>query len=154
MLKISAVYLIRNPKICQDPPSCGQDDQTLLIYDREVRSYLINTVIRQKIAWWCQQFFCLQKFVDNDQKCFVFISHQTFPLIFEFSLKVKMMESNPGYRLKSVLLYVAKSTFVCTIYKLESSPGYRLFYFNKSFRLDNSFWHRPIHRMRKMWVAF
>ena len=31
MLKISGVYLIGNPEICQDPPSCGQDDQTLLI---------------------------------------------------------------------------------------------------------------------------
>ena len=30
LLKISAVYLIGNPEICQDPPSCGQDDQTLL----------------------------------------------------------------------------------------------------------------------------
>ena len=33
MLKISGVYLIGNPEICQDPPSCGQDDQTLLISD-------------------------------------------------------------------------------------------------------------------------
>ena len=32
LLKISAVYLIGNPEICQDPPSCGQDDQTLSIY--------------------------------------------------------------------------------------------------------------------------
>ena len=31
MLKISGVYLIGNPEICQDPPSCGQDDQTLSI---------------------------------------------------------------------------------------------------------------------------
>ena len=30
LLKISAVYLIGNPEICQDTPSCGQDDQTLL----------------------------------------------------------------------------------------------------------------------------
>ena len=30
LLKISAVYLIGNPEICQDPPSCDQDDQTLL----------------------------------------------------------------------------------------------------------------------------
>ena len=29
MLKISGVYLIGKPEICQDPPSCGQDDQTL-----------------------------------------------------------------------------------------------------------------------------
>ena len=31
MLIISVVYLIGNPEICQGPPSCGQDDQTLLI---------------------------------------------------------------------------------------------------------------------------
>ena len=30
MLKISDLYLIGNPEICQEPPSCGQDDQTLL----------------------------------------------------------------------------------------------------------------------------
>jgi hypothetical protein len=29
MLKISAVYLIGNPEICQDPPTWSQDDQTL-----------------------------------------------------------------------------------------------------------------------------
>ena len=26
MLKISAVYFMWNPEICQDPPTCGQDD--------------------------------------------------------------------------------------------------------------------------------
>ena len=31
MLKISAVYLIGNPENCQDPPSCGRDDLTLLM---------------------------------------------------------------------------------------------------------------------------
>jgi hypothetical protein len=31
LLKISAVYLIGKAEICQDPPSWGQDDQTLLM---------------------------------------------------------------------------------------------------------------------------
>ena len=36
MLKISGVYLIGNPEICQDPPSCGQDDQTLSIHKKNI----------------------------------------------------------------------------------------------------------------------
>ena len=32
MLKISAVYFMWNPEICQDPPICGQDDLVLLIH--------------------------------------------------------------------------------------------------------------------------
>ena len=31
LLKISAVYLIGNLEICQDPCSCDQDDQTLSV---------------------------------------------------------------------------------------------------------------------------
>ena len=30
-LKVTALYLMCNPEICQDPPSCGQDDLFLLI---------------------------------------------------------------------------------------------------------------------------
>ena len=29
MLKISVVYFMWNPEICQDPPTCGQDDLVL-----------------------------------------------------------------------------------------------------------------------------
>ena len=29
MLKMSAFYYIWNPEICQDPPTCGQDDLVL-----------------------------------------------------------------------------------------------------------------------------
>ena len=47
----------------------------------------------QNIADHCQQTFCIQKYVDNTQ--------------FEFSLKVKVMGLNPGYLLKSYLLYLA-----------------------------------------------
>ena len=32
MLKISVVYFMWNPEICQDPPTCGQDDLVLLLY--------------------------------------------------------------------------------------------------------------------------
>ena len=35
LLKISVVYLIGNSEICQDPPSCGQDDQLRLFQTLE-----------------------------------------------------------------------------------------------------------------------
>ena len=38
-------------------------------------------VIRQKIARWCQQTCCFQKFVDNAQQCFALHLKQTFPPI-------------------------------------------------------------------------
>ena len=31
------------------------------------------------IAWWCQQTFCSQKFVENDQQCFAFTPQANFP---------------------------------------------------------------------------
>ena len=43
--------------------------------------------------------------VDNAQQCLPLHLKQTFPPIFEFSLKVKVMRLNPGYLLKSFLLY-------------------------------------------------
>ena len=33
MLKISVVYFMWNPEICQDPPTCEQDDLVFLIAD-------------------------------------------------------------------------------------------------------------------------
>ena len=30
ILKVTALYVIWNPEICQDPPTCGQDDLVLL----------------------------------------------------------------------------------------------------------------------------
>jgi len=42
----------------------------------------------------------LQKFVDNPQQCFVFTPQANF----EFSLKMEVMGSNPGYLVKSYLL--------------------------------------------------
>jgi hypothetical protein len=42
LLKSSAVYLIGNPEICQDPPSWGQDDQTLLCYENENFHFMKN----------------------------------------------------------------------------------------------------------------
>ena len=43
----------------------------------------------------------MSNFVDNIQQCFA-----AFPAMFEFVLKVKVMGSNPGYLLKSFLLYL------------------------------------------------
>ena len=34
----------------------------------------------QTIAWWCQQTFCFQKFVDNNQQCFASIFQTNFPV--------------------------------------------------------------------------
>ena len=31
ILKVIALYLIWNPEICKDPPTCGQDDLVLLM---------------------------------------------------------------------------------------------------------------------------
>ena len=42
----------------------------------------------------------MSNFVDNIQQCLA-----AFPAMFEFVLKVKVMGSNPGYLLKSFLLY-------------------------------------------------
>ena len=37
-------------------------------------------VLRQKIAGWCQQSFCFQKFVDKAQQCFAFTTQANFPM--------------------------------------------------------------------------
>ena len=41
MLKISAFYFMWNPEICQDPPTCGQDDLVLFWWNVQF-VYLIN----------------------------------------------------------------------------------------------------------------
>ena len=57
MLKIQAVYPIGNPEICQDPPSWGQDDQTLSINCRVHTKKLwnmkweINTIFPDKYSF-------------------------------------------------------------------------------------------------------
>jgi hypothetical protein len=35
--------------------------------------------MRKNIAWWCQQIFCFQKFVDNGHQCFAFTRQANFP---------------------------------------------------------------------------
>ena len=40
---------------------------------------ILLDVIRQNIAWWCQQTFCSQMFVDNSQQCFAFTPQANFP---------------------------------------------------------------------------
>ena len=50
----------------------------------------------------CQQTLENKKFVDNTQKCFAFTRQVNFPAHnLKFSLKIKVMGSNPGYLLKS-----------------------------------------------------
>ena len=43
ILKVTAIYFIWNPEICQDPPSCGQDDLVL--------SYDIHTELLASNSW-------------------------------------------------------------------------------------------------------
>ena len=55
MLKISAVFLIGKAEICQDPPSWGQDDQTLCQKSKSkkfVKKFVkkIHQKIRQKVT--------------------------------------------------------------------------------------------------------
>jgi hypothetical protein len=45
LLKISAVYQIGKAEICQDPPSWGQDDQTLLIVKLKLITYLLSEFV-------------------------------------------------------------------------------------------------------------
>ena len=63
-------------------------------------------VIRQNIAGWCQQTFCFQKFVYEAQQCFASTPQANFLAGPWFSLKGKVIGLNPGYLLKSFLLYL------------------------------------------------
>jgi hypothetical protein len=53
MLKILVVYLMWNPEICQDPPTCGEDDLVLSL--KNIRGLV-------KINWW---FDVTDKIIDN-----------------------------------------------------------------------------------------
>ena len=44
-----------------------------------IRDFRVLEVMRQNIATWCQQTFCIQKFVDNPQLCFAFTPKANFP---------------------------------------------------------------------------
>ena len=45
ILKVTALYLMWNPEICQDPRSCGQDDLVLYL-NSSWHLYLDSTVSR------------------------------------------------------------------------------------------------------------
>ena len=47
MLKISAVYFMWNPEICQDPPTCDQDDLVLSMSNTTIRK---NQMTKSGIA--------------------------------------------------------------------------------------------------------
>ena len=60
----------------------------------------------QNIAGHCQSTFENKKFVDITQQCFAFAPQANAPNHnLNFSLKVKVMGSNPGNLLKPFLLY-------------------------------------------------
>ena len=71
----------------------------------------LHEFIRQNITGWWQQTFCFQKFVNPAMFCLITPSN-LFPQNFEFSLKMKVMGSKPGYLLKSFLLYFDKAYLV------------------------------------------
>ena len=56
--------------------------------------------VKAKHCWALSTNHCIQKFVDNSQQCFAFTTFP--PIIWIFT---KVMGSNPGYLLKSFLLY-------------------------------------------------
>ena len=71
-------------------------------------------LIRQNIARWCQQAFCFQKFVDNAQQCLCPLHlKQTFPPIIWIFTGLKVIELNPGFLLKSFLLYLWIAPYLC-----------------------------------------
>jgi hypothetical protein len=105
ILKVTALYVIWNPEICQDPPTCSQDDLVLLIpnikyqrINRENQTELIIVKFQNfdflKVPYFCRldfgpiwnfvyKFF-LKKNIENWQSwkmtC-VFLS-RTFRILF------------------------------------------------------------------------
>ena len=57
-------------------------------------------------------FFCFQKLVDKAQQYSAFTPQGNFPAHNLYLLKVKVMGSNPGYLLKSFLLYLEPISWV------------------------------------------
>ena len=55
-------------------------------------------IIKAKIAVWCQQTFCFQKFVDNAQQCFEFTLQAKFPKRnLNFHLTRSILSPSPKY---------------------------------------------------------
>ena len=69
----------------------------------------------QNIAGRFQQAFENKKFVDITQQCFALLPQVNFPAdnLNKYSLKVKVMGSNPGYLLKSFLLFLLIISVPC-----------------------------------------
>ena len=68
-------------------------------------------LIRQIIAGWCNNLLVFKKLLTTPSNVLPLHLNQTFPPIFEFSQKVKVMGSDPGYLLKSFLLFTWFSWF-------------------------------------------
>ena len=62
---------------------------------------------RQNIVGRCQQTFENKKFFDITQLCFALLPQVNFP-----SIKVKVIGSDPGYLLKSFLLYLEMVSYI------------------------------------------
>ena len=46
ILKVIALYVMWNPEICQDPPTCGQDDLVLFLNFDVMGFVLENRVVQ------------------------------------------------------------------------------------------------------------
>ena len=66
LLKISAVYLIGKAEICQDPPSWGQDDQTLLWHEIYPATYFL--IKNQKTTTYFSDLKQMTKFSKHDNQ--------------------------------------------------------------------------------------
>ena len=73
MLKISAFYFMWNPEICQDPPTCGQDDQALLMWKKplgitylwNIQTEPLDSLVNISIISWIQSFMQSQTGIVN-----------------------------------------------------------------------------------------
>ena len=83
MLKISGVYLIGNPEICQDPPSCGQDDQTLSL--KTLFTYC-NHQIKSKQSLNCSM--SLLKKIFSDTKYCTALWYSLLETVQDFLIKL------------------------------------------------------------------
>ena len=70
--------------------------------------------VKSKHCWFCQQSFENKKFVDITQQ---YMPYYLSGQLFEFSLKLKVMGSNPGCLLKSFLLHIKWSSFESFAFK-------------------------------------
>ena len=76
-------------------------------------------VIRLNITGWCQHFFVFKVCWQHPATFCLYTWSKLFRPWFEFSLKVKLMESNQGYHLKPFLLYLGWPNYLIKIHYLN-----------------------------------